>query len=521
MGGKHPDGVGTYPADAHDLQTYDTAQQALKRMPVPVLVHRDNPHEYLYVASFDGSGQDANRRGEPPTNIGIFHSQIETLENLPDSRIAGDYVAGPGTQHNPVVRLADNMLGFSYDERFEEMYRNLARQTWNWRLSDPEAQVRIASVGYSRGAVEIPGFARLVDRYGILDPTDLRFKRDAHGELSVESNKPPLVPPGQIAQAVGLFDPVASGIPRDYDRRLPPSVISGFTLLAEDERRALFPHTALIDQEMTPDGRFLGVTVAGAHSNVGGGNTRNGLEIRAGNVVVDYLNALSDIDYLLKRAVPQAPEMTVVHRSEQAMLHAFAIGASRPGEPRYLREELCVVVNPCRDAEPRDEALAARFASQFPRIGPVPQEQPVSRAIGGAVPTQPLLDDPAHPDHALFRQAQSGVHALDARHQRNPDVRSEQLAGALTVESRRKHLSAIDHVVLSNDGSRVFAVQGALDNPAQHRASVDTIPAMARTLTQSTQDLVQVAAHMAQQHTAARQQEAQLQQDMQRPALAR
>ena len=37
------------------------------------------------------------------------------------------------------------------------------------------------------------------------------------------------------------------GAPRNHDRRLPPSVISGFQLTSEDERRGLFKSTSIID----------------------------------------------------------------------------------------------------------------------------------------------------------------------------------------------------------------------------------------------------------------------------------
>src|SRR5690606_11731746 len=97
---------------------------------------------------------------------------------------------------------------------------------------------------------------RLVDRHGILDPAGLSFHKDASGELVATSPRPPLVPPGRTAQAVLLFDPVSTSLPQGYDLRLPASVISGFSLLARDERRILFPHTAMIDDGVTPDGRF-------------------------------------------------------------------------------------------------------------------------------------------------------------------------------------------------------------------------------------------------------------------------
>ena len=74
----------------------------------------------------------------------------------------------------------------------------------------------------------------------------------------LEYTRPPLVEPGQVAQAVGLFDPVGTGDPvKHHDRRLPPSVISGIQITAADERRGLFKSDRIVDPGMTPDGRFL------------------------------------------------------------------------------------------------------------------------------------------------------------------------------------------------------------------------------------------------------------------------
>lgn len=485
MGGRKPDGVGSRAAEAKDLQTFEAAQRDLSRMQVPLLYRRSDPTSYLYFACFDGSGQDVRRRGEVPSNVGVLDRQLENLGKNPSLRLASAYVAGPGTQANPVVRVADNVLAFSYDERIIEMYVQFATQAQDWLRENPDADIHIASIGYSRGATLIPGFARLVDRHGILDPAGLSFHKDASGELVATSPRPPLVPPGRTAHAVLLFDPVSTSLPQGYDLRLPASVISGFSLLARDERRILFPHTAMIDDGVTPDGRFGRSTVAGAHSDVGGGNRLAGLEIRSGNLGIGFINTLVDPPLLQERPVPEDPALSVIHRSEQGMLGTYAIGAAAPGT-RYMREQLCIVVDPCTEALPRDEALAARFDYRRPAL-PTPRM---------AEHGKPLLDSQAHPDHALFRQAQDAVHALDARFGRAPDAGSDRLAAALAVASLRSGLGGIDHVAPVDDGRRMVAIRGAPHDPAQRRASVDTVPALAQPLAESTRQIERLREEM-------------------------
>ena len=62
---RRPDGqllddVSSYPITAQDRAMYDDAQQALSQLSVPTLYHKNNPHERLFIANFDGTGNDAN-----------------------------------------------------------------------------------------------------------------------------------------------------------------------------------------------------------------------------------------------------------------------------------------------------------------------------------------------------------------------------------------------------------------------------------------------------------------------------
>ncbi|MGA7437269.1 MAG: XVIPCD domain-containing protein [Luteibacter sp.] len=88
-----------------------------------------------------------------------------------------------------------------------------------------------------------------------------------------------------------------------------------------------------------------------------------------------------------------------------------------------------------------------------------------------------LLNDAAHPDHALFRQAQANIHRLDAELGRTPDAYSDNLAGMLTVNARADGLQRIDQIALSTDGQRLWAVQtplGRTDHLFDLRTNVPT-----------------------------------------------
>lgn len=373
------DGVSYYEADAWRLHSYMDARSELSRFDAPILIHSDNPHEYLYVASFDGTGNDKLKDPDHETNVAKIDDQIKGLLKVGSGQVRGGYLAGPGTEDNFVERTLDGMDGRTYDVRIEEMYKLFIDQAWRWKQADPRADIHIANIGFSRGGEQVAGFARVVQERGIQDPMGAHYTYDnQHRITHVEYTRPPLVEPGQVVQAVGLFDPVGTGDPvKHHDRRLPPSVISGFQITAADERRGLFKSDHIIDPGMTPDGRFLGVTVAGAHSDIGGSYHRDGLAIRSENLMVDYLNGLSDQPFLQRQAEPDDPRLDVVHRSEDGMLlYRLAPKIDRLSPDGYNellvpKSEAKRVADPF-NAEPRDELLNQQFRRQHIDTGMQP-----------------------------------------------------------------------------------------------------------------------------------------------------
>lgn len=95
------------------------------------------------------------------------------------------------------------------------------------------------------------------------------------------------------------------------------------------------------------------------------------------------------------------------------------------------------------------------------------------------------LDHASHPDHALYQQARGAVHRLDSEQQRKSDQHSDHLAASLVVAARRDGLSQIHHVMLSDDASRTFAVQGELKSPIKQMTQVETAVATKTPIEQS------------------------------------
>lgn len=276
------------------------------------MVRLDDRRQRFLILAFDGTGNDGTVDAEYATNIHKLRKQIDALN---DPRVRVEYLEGPGTQPDALLRLTDAALGHSSPERVDDMYRRAVERVNAWHEIDPDIQTSFLTIGFSRGGSQAPAFANLMHSRGIPDITSEAF--DADGTPHYTRN---LIEPGHARQALGMLDPVATGGPMLLDRRPAAALYSAFQISALDERRGLFPADMVLPFGTSVDGRFLHVRVAGAHADIGGGYLRDGLAIRSGNLLADYCNGLCDHPILTRMPEPQDPQRNVIHRSEESML---------------------------------------------------------------------------------------------------------------------------------------------------------------------------------------------------------
>jgi len=329
------DGVSHYPVTAEHVRTYMRAEAELARFRAPMLLERDNPHQRLFIAGYDGTENNVFKDPLHATNIGRVELFVRQNRDSIDPRIHWQYKTGPGTQDSAPEAFWDSVRGYSFEQRLEEMYGDLVAQANLWRKLDPDADVRALSTGFSRGGSQAAGFTNLLHERGIPDTSSRVRVMYPDGHMGFDYTRY-LVRPGEILQAVALYDPVATGVPMDFNRQLPSSVVSGFQISAGLEERKSFPADLIIPEGHSADGRFLNVFVAGAHSDVGGGYLRDGLSRRNFNLMSDYVNALSADPFLPKVWVPDDPGLLVVHRSTEGnaafRVHRMLAPADRSDE---------------------------------------------------------------------------------------------------------------------------------------------------------------------------------------------
>ncbi|WP_317214115.1 XVIPCD domain-containing protein, partial [Stenotrophomonas sp. C3(2023)] len=131
--------------------------------------------------------------------------------------------------------------------------------------------------------------------------------------------------------------------------------------------------------------------------------------------------------------------------------------------------------------------------------GPIPAGEPARAEQARQEKRALQFSDPEHPAHGMFRAARVGVYAQDAKFGRMPDAASDRLAGALVAEIYALGGTQIDRVVVSKDGTRMFAVQGRLGELANVYASVDVVEGLNTPLAQSSERVAQCAVPVPQQ----------------------
>ena len=145
--------------------------------------------------------------------------------------------------------------------------------------------------------------------------------------------------------------------------------------------------------------------------------------------------------------------------------------------------------------------MQAQLARQHAAAGQVGEQQassPVpSQASEPIEMKKSLLSDERHPDNPMFQQALSGMQKVDEEQGRKPDQLTANVSGALVAEARARGMDRIDYVVLSNDGTRAWAVQGNPNDPYKRYADVDLSQAVNQSVEQSSANWDRVVGQQA------------------------
>lgn len=112
------------------------------------------------------------------------------------------------------------------------------------------------------------------------------------------------------------------------------------------------------------------------------------------------------------------------------------------------------------------------------------------------------VDEPGHPNHAMYARLSGVVNERDAALGREPDRLSAQLTGGLAVAARERGLSDIRFAEFSADGRQVYMADTRDPSAPWARTAVaDVGQAVHRSLPESTDQLAAINRSLAQQQT--------------------
>lgn len=366
------DGVDTSVISDWDREMYARSKETLSMVVTPTFLRKGNPHDRVFFALFDGTGNDIERDPEHTTNVGLFKSELDKVAET-NKNIAVGYVKGPGTQTNPLTRALDGAIAYTFDDGVEDMYKNFILQSKKWIEEDSDARISIITSGFSRGAERSALFVNVVHDRGIQNIKGMGANPSKTG--SPTFNGPALVAPGRTLQAVALFDPVGTGRPQDFDRHLPSSVVTGLQIVARDEKRNLFPSSRIIWPGLSADRRYLSLENTGSHSDIGGGYHVDGLATRNRNLMATFINAMSYEPLLKIQPENWDRSRDAIHDSSQHMLIYRTSHYRKHGERDVVGAQEsppdCRKVTYCQPSDPLDPTLLP-LIGEWHRVGDQP-----------------------------------------------------------------------------------------------------------------------------------------------------
>jgi len=408
------------------------------------------PGTFIFFAAFDGTNNDKNNlpQTRPPlldtiyqTNVANLFDQANfTAKNKPSLRTGYYPGVGTGGEHGNWVNssiLPTAPLRASADLALQEF----AREAHKYLQANPGATYRDLSasmVSFSRGAATAMVFAHKIEEEGL-----------------VLDDGTQVAPPGAVPITSNvMLDPVTRFVDEDLSL---PSNVRGRTLLlaARDEWRSDF---RLADYARDP--RVMRIDLAGNHCGVGGGYDLQGTSAIAAEISTAYLQ---------NSGIELAP-----------------VRAELRFDPR---QRIAVYSENHQIARNGDVVGSQEHPSNVWRVDTGHERQSASVPAPIVVPQVPQsrLDEPGHPGHAMFKQAQEAMRKLDAQQKRTPDHRSDQAAAAITAQAYKDGLRQINGIAPATDGSRLFAIDGTPGSVLSKLSSVPTMTALDTPIVQSTQ----------------------------------
>jgi len=322
MGSLYKEDVSYRYIDENDIELIENNNTLLKEFEIPILYQKENPNARIFFILADGTENDLSNPNKL-TNIGkLYYELLKISKKNPHIKFA--YKEGVGTQdkesiYNAFKAKLDAISSFSFKDRAEFLYEMFSKQATAWKRENKDAEISVVQVGFSRGCGIAVYLNQMIHEKGILD-TNSRAK--VNNKWKNTGKK--LIEPGVIKQAIVLYDPVLTSMKyNDFSLKknifkLSDSTVSALQINANNEYRVLFPVSNFIKDGLSSNKNFLNIAYPGAHSDIGGSYTPDGIGRLTRFIVNNYLNGvLGGKDFFEKVKLLKNKKEYVIHNSEE------------------------------------------------------------------------------------------------------------------------------------------------------------------------------------------------------------
>lgn len=200
-----------------------------------------NPNLKVFIAHFDGTWNDMAEvpAGESQT---LVAKMFEDSLSVDSDHLDSNYVHGVGTRTSKTKVMLEGVTGIGCEGRAEGMHARMVKTILQWESENPNVEVHVHAIGFSRGAATALHFLNLV------------HSRGAYSKAEVSPLNPLNMQPGQVKSSAILFDVVATGQESTLTLTVPESTQAILHLTAGGEERRHFAVTTLGDPRYNTKG---------------------------------------------------------------------------------------------------------------------------------------------------------------------------------------------------------------------------------------------------------------------------
>jgi hypothetical protein len=141
------DGVPVRPATPEQIQQLQQNVEVARNLNVPRVFDASDPQARVFVLGLDGTNNSKAVPGNV-SNVALIDEEVAKLAKV-NPAIVRHYEAGVGTE--PLIGGLTQLTGVTIMNQVEKGYTALVEQANAWRREDPQAQISVIPIAFSRG----------------------------------------------------------------------------------------------------------------------------------------------------------------------------------------------------------------------------------------------------------------------------------------------------------------------------------------------------------------------------------